>query len=262
MSVLLRQLSVPALEEDSCRVMEAISDGPAQIDSLSALNDTLEEGGPDAIILIQRAALAAAFLAEIYEDLRTSSIHNEDALGRWNVPAGYAAENAVPHVHDFYNCHAAPTPTDCPTGFFRHRDMVRAVEEVGDNKQLPPYLTWQLRDALSLRDVSGDEAFYLAIHNIRPSRACSEIALLQCVELIQRNIRKWNGAFEASLAADGYGIVTIPAWCVHGRSLRKQFVRREPTGWRYFGEKSSRTAFTSLSLDTTTADPTPSSDTQ
>lgn len=249
----LQPIAVPALEEDSCHVLEAVSDGRAQIDSLSALTETMETAGPDAIILFQRAVLAKNFLEEIQQELLTSTMMNSDGFRRWNSAGGESAKNALPHVHDFCNCHAAPTPNDCPTGFFRHRDMVRAVEEVAEDRQIAPFLADQLRSALSLRQSSGDKKFYRSLHNLRLTPDCSATRVLQCAEVIQRKIRAWGGAFEASLDSDGYGILSIPAWCVHARSLRKQLQRRQSTGWRYFGMPSFRTAFTSLPEKTSVA---------
>lgn len=231
----LRPVVAPALEPDGTRVFEAVA-SRGRVNTLDDLKSILALGADTGVILIPRKDINPLFLDGIARDAHDGHAPTRaDWHGRWNETGGLTATNAMPHIHDSTNCHAAPKPTECPTAFFAREAVFRAVEEMSLNRRYEIGLRTQFRTALENAALEDrPTALFEALHAMEPSASRSQIELLRAVQDMQRRVEELGGLYRVGLGSSGYAIVVIPANCPHGRCTVDELTRESSTAWRYF----------------------------
>lgn len=223
------------LMEDGLSICEAVS-AESSVNSLQDLENILTLGNLQTIILIQRNSISQTFMNEVAKDAfdghepKPSDWHNQ-----WNESGGAIATNAMPHIHDYSNCHAAPQSSECSTAFYVREAVIEVVRELACNRRYPIDLRRQLDNALVSVEEESIDAFFEALHAIHPTRE-GWLPVLTCVQEMQNRIQALGGMYEVNRGNDGYGLVAIPALSVHGRTAINHMIRSERTAWRYFGK--------------------------
>lgn len=198
------------------------------------LRHALDQVDEHTIVLVPRAAIAPSLIEEITrEAFDGHKPEGRNESERWNEAGGFSVTNALPHLHDTRNCHAAPQPSDCPTAFFTRGSIISAVEEVALNRRFSFEIRSSLQGALAQIADDNTDSFFEYLHDIQLSSG-SNLDLLRCVQAVQAHAEADGGVFRVNLGRDGCGIVGIPAFSVHGRFVVQDIAREFSTAWRYF----------------------------
>jgi len=227
------------LTDDGLKVCEAVSVN-SKMKTTQELENILILGDLRTIILLKRYDISQAFMNEVSNDAFDEHEPSQnDWHLRWNESGGTIATNAMPHIHEYANCHAAPEASECSTAFFVRGAVIEAVRALATDRKYPIDLRSQLANAVARAEEGDVDAFFESLHAIHPTRE-GWLPILTLVQEMQKRIRAVGGMYEVSREKDGYGIVAIPPLSVHGRTAADHMVRQERTAWRYFGNAVDR----------------------
>lgn len=212
-----------------------------QIETFEDVQSIVDMGDDKSIIVIPRSQIAQEYLERVESSFQTtypffSSIPKAALYTYWHPTNNHSTRNALPHVHDDDNIHAALNPSKQPTVFFSRSALKAAIGYLSKADAIEENLRGKLQyifSCVELESILGENAVLAALvaefHNER------SIGTTECVRAIQQETRSRGGLLEIPLTADAYGMVGIPRNSVHSRGVLDDFVRDDArTAWRYF----------------------------
>ena len=241
-SPITSQLEVSVVSEhplhaDGVSVCE-VSTKRSPIRATRELEVILKQFDKDTVVLIRRDSISNDLMQAISKEASDGKYRRPfDNFTKWSEIGGSSFFNAMPHIHESRNCHVAPNPTNCPTAFFSQDSIIKAVEAVRNNLNHHFSIRSQLNSVMQYLNVGNPtKVFFEHLHGVCPAIGISQVDLLNCIQEIQSLALVDNGVYRVDLGPEGYGIVGIPANCVHGRYVVDDITRGSNTAWRYFHE--------------------------
>lgn len=208
------------------------------IESDRELWEVIALGDPDrTITTIRRSDLDAEYLRFVASDAENNGQGRKTMYTHWNQTGGMSPINAMPHLHHGINVHVAPDPSSLPTAFFSTDAVREAVMNASLRTKHAINIRRQLQNALRYEQRRGRQranALYEGLVTIDSPRE-GQLPLLECIQEIQRDAHDMGGMLEIPLSASENGMVIIPRWSAHARSLLQELFRTDSqTAWRYF----------------------------
>lgn len=202
------------------------------------LREVIALGDPDSTITaIRRSDLDPEYLRFIAEDAETNGQGRKTMYAHWNQTGGMSPINAMPHLHHGINVHVAPDPSELPTAFFSTDAVREAVLNACLRTKHSISIRRQLENALRYEQTKGRQrknTLYQGLVTVDSSRE-GQLPLLECIQEIQRDAHEIGGMIEVPLSESENGMVIIPRWSAHARSLLQELFRTDSqTAWRYF----------------------------
>lgn len=239
----------PYLDDEPVRKsglrVRTLSLSSGTIGSDRELQEVIALGDPDSTITaIRRSDLDPEYLRFIAEDAETNGQGRKTMYTHWNQTGGMSPINAMPHLHHGINVHVAPDPSELPTAFFSTDAVRDAVINASLRTKHPINIRRQLQNALRYEQRKRNKysnALYHGLVTINDSRE-GQLPLLECIQEIQREAHEMSGMIEVPLSTSENGMVIIPRWSAHARSLLQELFRTDSqTAWRYFKTRSINT---------------------
>lgn len=205
------------------------------------LREVITLGDPNrTITTIRRSDLDPDYLRFIAKDAEENGIGAATMYTHWNQTGGMTPINATPHIHDGINVHVAPTPSSQPTAFFAKDAVREAIRDASLRTKHSIGLRRQLQNVLDheqRRSLRRPQALYEGLATVDLLRE-GQLPLLECMQEIQRSTHERNGMIEIPLSESENGMVIIPKFSGHARSLLQELFRTDSqTAWRYFKER-------------------------
>ncbi len=202
------------------------------------LQEVIALGDPvSTITAIRRSDLDPEYLRFIAEDAENNGRGKQTMYTHWNQTGGMSPINAMPHLHHGINVHVAPDPSELPTAFFSTDAVRQAVLNASLRTKHCVSIRRQLDNALRYEQRKGrrrENTLYQGLVTVDSSRE-GQLPLLECIQEIQRDTHEMGGMLEVPLSASENGMVIIPRWSAHARSLLQELFRTDSqTAWRYF----------------------------
>ncbi len=216
--------------------MLSLSSG--KIASDRELQEVIALGDPDSTITaIRRSDLDPEYLRFIADDAETNGRGRKTMYTHWNQAGGMSPINAMPHLHHNINVHVAPDPSELPTAFFSTDAVRQAVLNASLRTKHCFSIRRQLNNALQYEQKKGGQrknVLYQGLVTIDSSKE-GQLPLLNCIQEIQLDALEMNGMIEVPLSKSENGMVIIPRWSAHARSMLQELFRTDSqTAWRYF----------------------------
>ncbi len=240
-----RRLSLESSIDDSPLRKDGLHVRTLSLSSGTIANDrelraVIALGDPDrTITAIRRSDVDPEYLRFVAKDAEEKGRGEKTKYTHWNQAGGMSPINATPHIHSGINVHVAPNPSSQPTAFFA-KDAVREAirnaslrtkHSIGIRRQLQNVLEHERR-----RSSHRPQALYEGLLCLDIPRE-GQLPLLECMQEIQRDTQEMSGMIEIPLSDSENGMVIIPKYSAHARSLLQELVRTDSlTAWRYFKE--------------------------